>query len=208
MLHKYIGAEVREFVSREYEGKMAQGVVASRVYNTSVEDLWDAVTNPERLPRWFAPVTGELRKGGRYQVQGNAGGSITRCDAPTAFDLTWEFGGGMSWVTVRLAPEGQGTRLTLEHIAHVDAMKEHWDKYGPGATGVGWDLGLLGLGLYIDSGSQKPPETDPAWMASEEAKAFMRGSAESWARAHVAGGETPDVAHGMAARTAAFYTGG
>jgi hypothetical protein len=50
--------------------------------------------------------------------------------------LTWEFGGGTSWVNLRLAPDGQKARLTLEHIAHTDGIgEEHLKQYGPGATG-------------------------------------------------------------------------
>jgi uncharacterized protein YndB with AHSA1/START domain len=208
MLHKIIGAEVRGFVEREHEGKPARVVIAQRLYPTGAEDLWDAVTNAERIPRWFAPVEGELRMGGRYQIKGNAGGTITRCEPPRAFDITWEFGGGMSWVTVRLADEGKATRLTLEHIMPKGVMEEHWAKYGPAAVGVGWELGFLGLGRHIESGGGIPPEADPAWAVSDEAKSFMRASAQAWGAAHTAAGEAPDVARGMAERTAAFYTGG
>ncbi|MDC0708865.1 SRPBCC family protein [Stigmatella sp. ncwal1] len=208
MLHTVMGAEVREFVEREHEGKSARVVIASRLYHTDAEDLWDAITHAERLPRWFLPIEGELRSGGRYQLKGNAGGTITRCEPPKAFDVTWEFGGGMSWVTVRLAPEGEDTRLTLEHIVHASDADAHWTQFGPGAAGVGWDLGFLGLGLHVESGASVPPEADAAWMASEEAKGFVRASAEAWAAAHVAGGEAPEVARGMAERTAAFYTSG
>jgi hypothetical protein len=123
-------------------------------------------------------------------------------------DVTWEFGGGRSWVNVRLAQEGQGTRLTLEHILPKGEMEEHWKQYGPAAVGVGWELGFLGLGLHIEGGGATPPEADPAWMASDEAKAFVRASAEAWATAHMEAGEVPEVARGMAGRTAAFYTGG
>jgi uncharacterized protein YndB with AHSA1/START domain len=110
------------------------------------------VTNRERIPRWFMPIEGELRLGGRYQFKGNAGGSITRCEPPEALDVTWEFMGGMSWVTVRLEPESEGMRLTIEHIVHASDVDEHWKQYGPGAAGVGWELSLLGLGLHIASG--------------------------------------------------------
>jgi uncharacterized protein YndB with AHSA1/START domain len=55
-------------------------------------------TNPERIPRWFLPVSGELKEGGRYQLEGNAGGTITRCDPPHGFDATWEMGSDMSWI--------------------------------------------------------------------------------------------------------------
>jgi uncharacterized protein YndB with AHSA1/START domain len=206
---RVIGAEARRVEDRERDGRPVHVVVAERTYATDVADLWDAITNPARIPRWFAPVEGELRLGGRYQVQGNASGTITRCDPPEAFDLTWEFGGGVSWVSVRLAPEGGRTRLTLEHTAPVEPKaEEHWNQYGPGAVGVGWELGLFGLGLHIDSGGSRPPEDNLAWMASVQAKAFMREAATAWGEAHVAGGADPEVARGMAERTAAAYAPG
>src|SRR5262245_15282698 len=115
MLHSVIGAEFREVADRVRDGKAVKSVIAARTYDTSVEDLWDALTDPARIPRWFAPVSGELKLGGRYQVQGNAGGTILRCEAPRLFDISWEFAGGVSWVTVTLEPDGAGARLTLEH---------------------------------------------------------------------------------------------
>jgi uncharacterized protein YndB with AHSA1/START domain len=209
MLLDVIGAEFREVADRNWEGKPAKAVVAARVYQTEPADLWDALTNAERIPRWFAPISGELKLGGRYQIQGNAGGTIRRCDPPEALDITWEFAGGVSWVTLRLAAEGGATRLTLEHVMLAEDMKgEHWQKFGPGAVGIGWDLSFLGLGLHIASGADKPPETDPAWMATDEAKAFMRASGVAWGEAHVASGEDAAVARAMAERTIAFYTGG
>jgi len=209
MLTSLLGAEFREVADRERDGKPAKAVVAARAYDTDPADLWDALTNPERIPRWFSPVTGDLKLGGRYQIQGNAGGTILRCDAPQALDITWEFGGGKSWVTLRLAADGARTRLTLEHVMLAEDMKgEHWLQFGPGAVGVGWDLSFLGLGLHLASGGAKPPESDPAWMASDEAKTFMRGSADAWADAHIASGEDAETARRMAASTAKFYTGG
>jgi len=209
MPHNVIGAEFREVADRELDGKAAKAVVAARTYDTTAEDLWDALTNRERIPRWFSPVTGELKLGGRYQIEGNAGGVINRCDPPEALDITWEFGGGMSWVTLRLAPHGEGTRLTLEHIVLAEDIEgEHWQKFGPGAVGVGWDLSFFGLGRHIELGGGKPPESDPAWMATDEARSFMRACAEAWGEAHVASGEDPETARRMAQGTAAAYTGG
>src|SRR5688572_18517803 len=118
------GAESRRVENREHLGKPALVVVAARTYATTVDDLWDAITTPARLVRWFLPVEGDLKLGGRYQLKGNAGGTITRCERPDALDLTWEFGGGTSWVTLRLARDGEGARLTLEHIAHRDGIGE------------------------------------------------------------------------------------
>ena len=84
----------------ERDGRPARAVTLSRGYATSVEDLWDAVTNPERIPRWFLPVSGELEPGGRYQLEGNAGGLITACEPRSHLALTWEFGEDLSWVEV------------------------------------------------------------------------------------------------------------
>lgn len=209
MLQSVIGAEVREVADRVRDGKPVKVVVMARTYDTDVDDLWDALTDPARIPRWFAPVTGDLKLGGRYQVQGNASGTILRCEPSKVFDISWEFAGATSWVTVTLAADGGGARLTLEHsmpAEHLDS--EHWQKFGPGAVGVGWDLSFFGLGRHFETGGAKPPEADPAWMATDEAKVFMRGSADAWGAAHIASGEDPETARRMAANTAKFYTGG
>ena len=204
MLHNAIGAEFREVADRQLDGKPAKAVVAGRIYDTGLDDLWDALTNRERIPRWFLPIEGDLRLGGRYQLTGNAGGTITRCDPPAALDVTWEFGGGMSWVTVRLEAEGEGARLTLEHIVLAEDIKgAHWVQFGPGAVGVGWDLTFMGMGVYLATGEK--PEGFEAWSASAEGKAFMRASAAAWAEAHIRSGEDPEIARGMATRTAGFY---
>lgn len=200
-----IGAVVREVRDVEYHGKPARVVVATRSYDTDIADLWDAITNAERLPRWFAPVTGDFKLGGAYAVQGNASGTITRCEPPRHLALTWEFGGGVSWVEVDLATDGDGARLELRHIAHPEA---HWDQFGAGAVGVGWELSLLGLYLYLSSGGvAKPPESDPEWATSDEAKRFMRASGAAWGEAEAASGEDRDTALRRAETTVKFYCG-
>ncbi len=210
MFANALGAEFRRFENREHEGKPARVVVAVRDYDTERHDLWDALTSPIRIPRWFLPVEGDLKLGGRYQLKGNAGGTITRCEPPKALDLTWEFGGGKSWVTVRLEAEGEErTRLTLEHIVLASDTDEHWKRFGPGAVGVGWDLAFLGLGRHVETGGALvDPKAAAEWMASAEGKSFMRASAAAWSEAHIAAGEAPAVARAMAEQTAAFYTGG
>jgi uncharacterized protein YndB with AHSA1/START domain len=202
------GADFREVTERDHEGRPARVVVAVKTYATSPEDLWDAITNPERIPRWFLPIEGELKRGGRYQLKGNAGGTIRRCDPPEALDVTWEFMGGMSWVSVRLEPDADRTRLVLEHIVAKSDADEHWAKFGPAAVGVGWDLSLMGLGLYLGSGEPVSHAAFEAWAKSDDGKGWMRASASDWAEAHIAGGEHAETARAMAERTAAFYTGG
>src|SRR5262245_41863991 len=203
------GAELRQVESREHLGKPALVATLIRSYDRTVDDLWDAITTPERLARWFLPVEGDLKLGGRYQLKGNAGGTITRCERPEALDLTWEIMGGTSWVNVRLAADGRKARLTLEHIAHKDGIgEEHLKQYGPGAVGIGWDLALEGLARHL----LKPAvsldhEAFEAWTTSSEGKAFVRASGEAWGDAHAASGQDPDEARAQAQRTIAFYTG-
>ena len=203
-----VSAVRRQAGGRTLEAGEARVSTISQVYDTGQDDLWDAVTDPERITRWFLPVSGELREGGKYQLEGNAGGTISRCDKPHGFAATWEYNGDVSWIEVRLVPEGDGrTRFELEHVAHV--ADEFWEQFGPGATGVGWDAGLLGLAMHLaDPAAPRDQPAIEAWMASDEGKLFYRLSSDSWAEAAVADGTDPAVARERADRCYAAYTGG
>ena len=201
----HLDATQRSVSSLERDGRPARAVTLARDYTTTADDLWDAVTNGERIPRWFLPVSGELQPGGRYQMEGNAGGVITACERLSHFAITWEFGEDVSWVDVRLSGDKVAglARLTLTHTAH---LSEHWDEYGPGAVGVGWEMGLMGLALHLaQPAAPKPDEIEFA--TSPEGRAFIAGSSDGWAQAAVAAGTDPDAAHAAASRTTAFYTG-
>lgn len=178
-----------------------------RTYDAAIDDVWDALTNPERIARWFMPVSGEYRVGGRYQLEGNAGGEILACERPNRFRITWVYGdgaeSGISEVEVRLAAAGpEATDFEMEHIAVVP--EEMWSVYGPGAVGVGWDMGVLGLGLYLRTGETVGDPT--AWQLSDEGRAFATRSSEAWGAANVAAGADPDAAATGVANTIAFYT--
>jgi uncharacterized protein YndB with AHSA1/START domain len=184
----------------------ARTLTIARVYDTTPDDLWDCCTNPERLARWFLPVSGELRVGGRFSLEGNASGTIEQCEPPHRLDATWEHGGQVSWIELRLTEEGAGrTRLALEHIAHVDDAL--WDQFGPGAVGVGWDGALLGLTRHLETGAPVDPEAMMAWQASDEGRAFLTASSDAWCEASIAAGTDAAAARAAAARTTDFYTG-
>ncbi len=203
-IERHLGAVERSVSSLERDGQPARAVTLARSYGTTVDDLWDAVTNGVRIPRWFLPISGDLKLGGRYQLEGNAGGVITACARPSHLVLTWEFGGDVSWVEVRFSDDGAGrARLTLTHTAHVS---EHWAKYGPGAVGVGWELGLMGLAIHLTQPSE-PKLDEAAFSASPDGKAFIAGSSEGWGQASIAVGTDADAARAAARRTTAFYTG-
>ncbi len=202
-------SDVRRTVgSRLLEAGEARVSTIGQVFDTGIDDLWDVVTNPERIPRWFLPVSGDLREGGHFQLTDHAGGTISRCDKPRGYAATWEYGGDVSWIEVRLTPEGADrTRLELEHVAHV--ADEQWDQFGPGATGLGWDSMLYGIAGHLhDPETALAPVDAMAWMTSDEGREFLRLGADSWAEADIAAGTDAAVARAKGDRSYGAYTAG
>ena len=191
------------------DGQPARAVTLSRSYPTTAEDLWDALTNLDRIPRWFLPVEGDLQLGGHYQLTGNAGGEITGCAPPSHFALTWEFGDDLSWLEVRLSKDDDeragdsAIRLTLTHTS---LHSDNWEQYGPAATGIGWEMALLGLTLHLTDPTAPMPDPE-AFATSSEGKALIEASGKAWAQAQTAAGTDPETAQAAASRTIAFYTG-
>ena len=183
----------------------AYSVVLRRRYDAEIEDVWDAITSAARLSRWFLPVSGELRLGGRYQLEGNAGGEILQCEPPRLLRMSWLFGpeakDGTSEVEVRLTPGPAGhTDFELVHSAVVD--EDLFPRYGPGATGVGWDLGLLSLALHLAGGGiENPTEFE----SSPEGRELSRRSAAAWGEAHLAAGGDPQQVAAAVEATTRFY---
>lgn len=208
-------AVARGIETRDVEGVPSFVQTLTQTYPSPIEDVWDAVTSAERIPRWFLPVSGDLRLGGHYQFEGNAGGEIRRCVPPSGgsagYTVTWGNGmGEPAIVHVRLtAVDTASTRFELENVAAVDSLPDgFWEQFGPSATGMGWDSGLLGLALHFGGGSAGiSPEEGQAWLATDEGRQFLRGSADAWARAHVADGADPAVANAAATTTYGLYTG-
>ncbi|GLF95961.1 SRPBCC family protein [Streptomyces yaizuensis] len=193
----------REVATRSVEGDEARVVLLHRAYDAHPADVWAACTDPARIGRWFLPVSGDLRPGGHYRLEGNAGGRILRCEPPRLLRVSWLFGEnpGFSEVELRLTPAGNGgTALRLEHVAVVPV--EMWKGFGPGAVGVGWDLTLLGLGLHLLGGEIADPT---AWQATDEARVFMTRSSEAWGEAHRASGASPEAVAEAVRGTIAFY---
>ncbi len=130
---------------------------------------------------------------------------IETCEAPRSFAVTWEFMGATSWLAVELTEVADGTRLELRHTQHTD--NDFWTRFGPGATGVGWDLGLLGLGHHLAGAPDVDPAQAEAWSLSEEGRAFSTGCADGWAQADIDAGADPETARAAGAATGAFYRG-
>lgn len=207
-----IDGVTRSVTTTESDGTPVRVQSLTQRYPAPLDDVWDAVTSAERIARWFLPVAGDLRLGGRYQFEGNAGGTVMECVPPRTdsahFRVTWEFGGGVTWVTVRLTALGESsTSFELEHVAPLDAVPEElWNQFGPGATGLGWDAALLGLNLHVIAPGERPD--DPlAWQLGPEGRRFNRLAADRWADAQISDGAPPEVARAAADAVYAVYVG-
>lgn len=149
-------------------------VLMRRGYGAPIGDVWDAVTQPDRIKRWFMPISGDLRPGGSFQLEGNAGGEILTCEPPHLLKVT--FGGPASLVELRLTAQGDDdTVLELEHTVPIEMAQS-----GAGAlyVGPGWDGALLGLGLFLRGEAVGDPV---AAANSPEAQEFSKQSVHAWA---------------------------
>jgi uncharacterized protein YndB with AHSA1/START domain len=161
-------------------------VVARRTYASNPDDTWSALTDPSRIVRWFMPISGDLRAGGNFQLEGNAGGDILECDKPHRLRVT--FGAETSFLELRLTPDGDdATTLELEHTVPIEMAQS-----GAGAlwVGPGWDGAMLGLSLFLAG----EVVDDPVAAAnSPETIAFNEKSVRAWAdTVEASGTATPE----------------
>ena len=172
---------IRRSVRRDDENVT---VTIDRSYPTSAEDVWEAITAPERIARWFAPISGDLREGGEFQVEGNANGQILKCDKPNLLRMT--YGAPNSIVEVRLVPGGDSTTLEIEHSVPLEIARS-----GAGAlwVGPGWDGGFLALGQYLRG---EAPEDPVAAEGTLERQQFNAKSIDAWAEVARASGTATD----------------
>ncbi|GAA2397733.1 SRPBCC family protein [Actinomadura vinacea] len=178
-----INATHREIGERKIEGYPATGtVLLRRAYDTTAEDLWEAVTTPSRLERWFLPVTGDLRPGGTYQIEGNAGGEILECDPPRLLRLSWVYGDMASHLEARISSKDGQAVLELEHGGLADGHFE--------GVGGGWDPALWALDQYLrgvlpeDLGDRMRAGDIP-----EEVQEIFARTAQEWHEVAVAAGK-------------------
>ena len=199
-LADHLDAASRSLSTVTRDGRELRQLRATRTFDATPDEVWDALVSPERIPRWLAPVSGDLVLGGRFQVEGNAGGEILTCRPPERLSVTWEYAGDTSWVDVSLRPDGEGTELRLDHSVNVN---DHYRRFGPGATGIGWELMLMGLAEHLAAPDAPRPEGDDL----PDLRDYMASSGTAWAGARIAAGDAPDEARAAAERCLAAYLG-
>jgi len=112
------------------------------VYDTDIHDLWEACTTAERLARWIAEVTGDLREGGvihaTFTSTWTGPGRVEVCDAPRHLLLTMEpETEDEAQIEAWLSEEGAKTRLVVEERGlPLDKLYFH---------GAGWQAHLEDL---------------------------------------------------------------
>ena len=77
-----IAAVNRGLQTMDVDGEPARVQTLAQTYPSPIDDVWDAVTTADRIARWFLPVSGDLRLGGHFQLEGNAGGEVQECAPP------------------------------------------------------------------------------------------------------------------------------
>jgi uncharacterized protein YndB with AHSA1/START domain len=126
-------------------------------YESDIEDVWSALTIPERLARWYGTVQGDLRSGGEFTAHipmsgWDGQGRIEACDSPRYLRLTmWEEAGKETVVTATLSADGDDTSLAIEvRGVPVDFA---W------AYGTGWHRHAESLAVHLAGGEYVKSET-------------------------------------------------
>ena len=105
------------------------------VYDTDIDDLWEACTNPERLARWIAKVSGDLRVGGAIHASFTSTwtgpGRIDVCERPHHLLITTEPDTeDEAQIEAWLTEEGSRSRLVVEErglpISHLPFHASGW----------------------------------------------------------------------------------
>ena len=138
------------------------------VYETGIQDLWEACTTPERLSRWIAHVSGDLRMGGDIHVEFTSTWTgparIEVCHAPQHLLLTMQPGAEdecelEAWLT----EEGSQTRLVIEERGLPrNSLYLH---------GAGWQAHLEDLGQSLTTGAPAHPD---GWSSSTQSPAWQQ----------------------------------
>src|SRR5216683_1230472 len=126
-------------------------------YDTDIDDLWSAITDPGRLARWYGDVEGDLRSGGEFRLHlesdgWDGTGRVEACEPPRRLlvttretDESFRKGRGAppfdAAIEATLTADGDQTILVIE----VQGMP-----LGRiAAYGAGWQIHAENLAAYV-----------------------------------------------------------
>jgi uncharacterized protein YndB with AHSA1/START domain len=138
-------------------------------YDTDIEDLWSALTDPGRLARWHGQVEGDLRPGGQFRLYIEADdiestGRIVACEPPRRLlvttretDESWRKGNGVppfdETIEATLTADGDQTILVIEvQGMPLDAVAFY---------GAGWQIHAENLAAYL--AGRERGDTEARW---------------------------------------------
>jgi uncharacterized protein YndB with AHSA1/START domain len=117
-------------------------------FDSTVDDLWSALTEPGRLGRWLGEIDGDLRPGGTFRARFFASewqgtGRVDRCEPRQHLVVTTEDAGRTEEhiIEVTLTPDGESTVLVLEERGMPINLLS--------AYGAGVQIHLEDLGAYL-----------------------------------------------------------
>jgi uncharacterized protein YndB with AHSA1/START domain len=136
-------------------------------YDTDIDDLWSAITDPERLARWHGRVEGDLRPGGEFRLSTadlDSAGRVEVCDPPRRLvvttretDESYQGGQGVppfdEVAEATLTADGEQTILIIE----VRGMP--LDKIA--FYGAGWQIIAENLTGYL--AGREPGDVEARW---------------------------------------------
>ncbi|HZE39534.1 MAG TPA: SRPBCC family protein [Stackebrandtia sp.] len=123
-----------------------KGVVRMEdVFDTAIEDLWSALTEPKRLARWIGEVEGEPRLGERVRARFTSSWEgwlrVDVCEPPRRLEVASLDNDASTVIAAELFAEGDRTRLVVEERGFpVPEVAAH---------GAGWQAHIEDLGAYL-----------------------------------------------------------
>lgn len=172
----------RSFGLRQIQAGHARMLVIGRDLNQPIGEVWSALSDPARIAAYFAQPSGELRRGGDYEMAGFSTGTILRCDPPRMLTVTWiPPHGNPGELEIHLADIDGSTRLELlyasvrKKFAVIDPDAGEW------AAGPGWEFFIDRLEAHVLGRELSSNLVSWAQMEAEERELYHARNAE-WER--------------------------
>lgn len=143
---------------RSLDGTGTGAVRMEDSYDTDIDDLWSALTVPQRLARWIGDVEGDLRLGGEFRARFTSSweglGRVDVCEPPRRLLVTMEPGTqDETVIEAELVADGEQTHLVIEERGlPVDALPGH---------GAGWQAHVEDLAAHL--AGREPADWRTRW---------------------------------------------